>query len=391
MTLVQLLARTFLDALVNVFYITAILIAYTIMQGSRRMEEQWLGMNRQSFLEDMSCTLLAGILVGLAASLFLVLSGVQFDRSILYALIPAVIAMLFGRGVMLLPIAAGLAIGVDFIWGRELFDPASLLAMLGMLYLIRGILIGYDGSRQSVPVYMKKTYNEPTGAHVIQRVWPVPLMVLMIPHNIVQGTGGTVAMPEWWPLFGSAPDTTLMILPMAVLMGYGDVVSRDLPWERARNKGLLYGLFGFLVTAYAVMIMKKPELAYPAIVGLPALYFLLHWIFGGQGAEEAFSVPHQGIRVLDVLTDSIAERMGIRAGDILLSLNTQLLNTIPMLDELMQEGPHRVVMEVKRKETTLSMEHTEVMSIHDLGLILLPRHTGKFLLDHDMYEKALGH
>lgn len=391
MTLVQLLARTFLSALVNVFYIMAILIAYTILQGSRRMEEQWLGINRQSFTEEMSWTLLAGILVGIIASLFLVMTGVHFTETMIYALIPAVIAMLFGRGVMLLPIAAGAVLGIEYIWGRELLDPASLLAMLGMLYLIRGLLIGWDGSRHSVPVYMKKAPNEPTGAHVIQRVWPVPLMILMLPQGVADGTGG-VSMPAWWPLFnGSMSDVSLTLLPMAVLMGYGDVVSRDLPWERTRNRGLLYGLFGLMVTGYAILVLRKPELAYPAVIGLPVLYFTLHWVFGGQGSEEAFSVPRQGIRVLDVMDDSIGQSMGIRAGDILLSLNTQLLNTIPMLDEMMGKGPHRVVVEVKRKDRTLQMEHTELMSIHQLGLILLPRHTGKFLIDNDMYEKALGH
>lgn len=392
MTIVQLLARTFINALMNVFYIMALLIAYAIMQGSRRMEEQWLGINRQSFLEDMSWTLLVGMVTGLGASLFLVVSGIRFDQSLIYALIPAVMAMLFGRGVMLLPIAAGVAIGIDFIWGRQFFDPASLLAMLGMLYLIRGFLIGWDGSRLSVPVYMKKSPNEPTGAHVIQRVWPVPLMVLLIPHGVTEGISGAVAMPVWWPLFTSPADgVSLMLFPLAVLMGYGDVVSRNLPWERTRSKGLLYGLFGIALTVYAILVMHRPQLAYPAIIGVPALYFLLHWMFGGQGTEEAFSVPRQGIRVLDVLHNSIGEQMGIRAGDILLSLNAQLLNTIPMLDELMQKGPHRLVMKIKRKEKTLQMEHTEVMSIHQLGLILLPRHTGKYLIDGDMYEKALGH
>ena len=391
MTLVQLLARTFLSALVNVFYIMAILIAYTILQGSRRMEEQWLGTNRQTFMEEMSWTLLAGILVGIIASLFLVMTGVHFTETMIYALIPAVIAMLFGRGVMLLPIAAGAVLGIEYVWGREILDPASLLAMLGMLYLIRGLLIGWDGSRHSVPVYMKKAPNEPTGAHVIQRVWPVPLMILMIPQGVMDGGGG-VSLPAWWPLF-HAPmeDITLMLLPMTVLTGYGDVVSRDLPWERTRNRGLLYGLFGLLVTAYAILVLRNPELAYPAVIGLPVLYFALHWVFGGQGDEEAFSVPRQGIRVLDVMADSIGERMGIRAGDIILSLNAQLLNTIPMLDEMMGKGPHRVVLEIKRKDRTISVEHTELMSIHQLGLILLPRHTGKFLVDHDMYENALGH
>ena len=391
MTLVQLLARTFLSALVNVFYIMAILIAYTILQGSRRMEEQWLGVNRRSFMEEMSWTLLAGILVGLIASLSLIMTGIHFSETMIYALIPAVIAMLFGRGVMLLPIAAGAVLGVEYLWGREIFDPAALLAMLGMLYLIRGLLIGWDGSRHSVPVYMKKAPNEPTGAHVIQRVWPVPLMILMLPQEAMGG-GASVSMPAWWPLFnGPMEDISLMLLPMAVLTGYGDVVSRDLPWERTRDRGLLYGGFGLMVTAYAILVLKNPELAYPAVIGLPVLYFVLHWVFGGQGSEEAFSVPRQGIRVLDVMDDSIGELMGIRPGDIVLSLNAQLLNTIPMLDEMMGKGPHRVVMEVKRKDRTLSMEHTEVMSIHHLGLILLPRHTGKFLVDNDMYENALGH
>jgi len=391
LTLVQLLARTFLSALVNVFYIMAILIAYTILQGSRRMEEQWLGVNRRSFMEEMSWTLLAGILVGLIASLSLIMTGIHFSETMIYALIPAVIAMLFGRGVMLLPIAAGAVLGVEYLWGREIFDPAALLAMLGMLYLIRGLLIGWDGSRHSVPVYMKKAPNEPTGAHVIQRVWPVPLMILMLPQEAMGG-GASVSMPAWWPLFnGPMEDISLMLLPMAVLTGYGDVVSRDLPWERTRDRGLLYGGFGLMVTAYAILVLKNPELAYPAVIGLPVLYFVLHWVFGGQGSEEAFSVPRQGIRVLDVMDDSIGELMGIRPGDIVLSLNAQLLNTIPMLDEMMGKGPHRVVMEVKRKDRTLSMEHTEVMSIHHLGLILLPRHTGKFLVDNDMYENALGH
>jgi hypothetical protein len=391
LTLVQLLARAFLSALVNVFYIMAILIAYTILQGSRRMEQHWLGENRQSFLEEMSWTLLAGIFVGLIASLALILTGIRFEKTMIYAMIPAVLAMLFGRGVMLLPIAAGAVLAVEYIWGRQVLDPASLLAMLGVLYLIRGLLIGWDGSRHSVPVYMKKSANEPTGAHVIQRVWPVPLMIWMIPQGVGEGAGG-VAMPDWWPLFTSpAEGISLMLLPLAVVIGYGDVVSRDLPWERTRSRGLLYGLFGLIVTGYAILVMRNPALANPAIFGLPVLYFLLHWMFGGQGPDEVFSVPRQGIRVLDVRADSVGERMGIQAGDILLSLNAQLLNTIPMLEEMMDKGPRRVVVEVKRRDKTMEMEHTELMSIHDLGLILLPRHTGKFLVDHDTYENALGH
>src|SRR5690606_3234408 len=99
--------------------------------------------------------------------------------------------------------AGGIVSLLSLITGWPKIDVSAIIALIGILHLMESVLIMLDGHRDGVPVWMEHSRFKPVGAYLFQKMWPIPLVVLVIPYAGAQlaANGGGVSMPDWWPLF----------------------------------------------------------------------------------------------------------------------------------------------------------------------------------------------
>lgn len=392
MPLIKLVLTTFLQSFTNIFFMFLVLIVYWNIKRVAFFEETWLGFFRYKISDQLLERLLYGMLSGLMASFIIVILGITLDyRAILMIWPLAIFLMLFSPRYLCFSYAAGILSLVSLIFGWPDIDVSATIALVGVLHLIESILIYFDGYKSSVPVYMEHSSFNPIGAYIMQKMWPIPLVVLLIPDSAAQLAGSGINMPSWWPIFQSqGAGGMLAILPMVAILGYGDIAITQTPRDRAKKSGITLTIYSVTVLTLAVISSRIYWVKYLAAVSAPALHeFVI--IKGKREQTEGaplFSVPWKGIRILEVFPDSIGEAMGLKQGDILLSINGKSVNSIKGAEEILSDSPSFVWLEVKRGAEEIILEGKDFQEgISDLGVMFIPRNTGKYFRMED--EKGI--
>ena len=83
---------------------------------------------------------------------------------------------------------------------------------------------------------------------------------------------------------------------------------------------------------------------------------------------------------MDVLPEKVGKFMGLKQGDIILSINGRQVNSEAMLEEILRDSPNLIWVTVLRENgETMELEYRDYeRGIRDLGLMLVPRSTGKY-------------
>lgn len=92
-----------------------------------------------------------------------------------------------------------------------------------------------------------------------------------------------------------------------------------------------------------------------------------------------FGAPWRGLRILDVAPDTIGSQMGLKPGDILLSLNGKGVNSEEMLREILQTAPMYLWIDYKRDGKPGTAEYHSYHCDEDrMGILFVPRKTSRF-------------
>ncbi len=386
MLFVKLLMSTFLQSFTSIFFMFLVLIVYWSIKRGAQLEEAWLGFSRYTLSDQLLDQILYGMISGLLASFIIVILGVTIDyRAILIIWPIAIFLMLFNQRYLCFSYAAGIISLISLITGWPDIDVSALIALVGILHLIESILIYFDGYKASLPVYVEHSRFNPVGAYIMQKMWPIPLVVLIIPDATAQLSGSGVSMPSWWPIFQpQGAGGMLAILPIVAILGYADMAITQTPRDRAKRSGLMLALYSIVVLTLSVVSSRVYWVKYLAAISAPLLHeFIIILGKTEQKGEPLFSVPWKGVRVLEVFPQSLGHAMGLKQGDILLNINGKSVNSIKGIDEMLGESPSFVWLDVKRGDKIIILEgHDFQEGISDLGVMFVPRQTGKyFLLD----------
>ncbi|NMA95456.1 MAG: PDZ domain-containing protein, partial [Clostridiales bacterium] len=270
MDFIRLLFSTFLQSFTNVFFVFLVLIVYWNLKGGYHLEESWLGFNRYKISNQLLEQILYGMLSGLFASFIIVLLGITIDYKAILMIWPiAVFLMLFNQRYMCFSYAAGIISIISLLFNWPKIDVSAIIALVGILHLMESGLIFFSGHRSSLPVYVEKDRFKPAGAYVMQKMWPIPLVVLVVPDVAQQlSTAGGVDMPQWWPIFQSQGAATgmLIIFPIVAILGYADIAITQTPRGRARQSGLWLGLYSILILLLAVISSRIYWIKYLAAI-----------------------------------------------------------------------------------------------------------------------------
>lgn len=371
------------------FYYAAILFIILLVRRQIFLQRQCFHSKLHAGTEAVLASIGWGLVLGVAVSIVIPFIGMKLSletllllwgialllmlvrvRFLCFAYASGVIGIAHGLAA-LLPQKPEIAVLQWFIDTVMDADIPSLLALAALTHGAEAWLIRFQGNRMSTPLFVEGKRGKIIGAYSIQGYWPVPLLML-IP---VIGDGGWTL--PWTPLFGGAGTGMYWsLIAFPVLIGFSEMTTTMLPQTKARRTASR-------LLVYAVIVMGLALLSFYVtwfIAIAAALCILLHeamlWI---SRVEEERNMPlfmhdSRGLRVLAILPDSPAEKMGIKAGEFIRKANGIAVRTKEELHQAIQINPAFCKLELMDMSGEIRYATRAVYAgeHHQLGVFLSP-------------------
>lgn len=332
---IPLIIKNYLLLFFNIeFLLLLALVVVLIGLQYRRAESvraAMFGVRPRRLWRDTFAATLLGLAGGLAGSILMMLAGLPLTGSgsiFILLLVIAGLLMLISPRFMCFAYAGGLISLVNILTGGwPAFNIYQVLALVAVLHMVESLLIFFSGHLGAVPSFFRDQSGRTVGGFTLQKFWPIPLVALTV-------AGYSVApdilndMPRWWPLIKpggeGSPDFQAVYALIAVVagLGYGDLAVARSPWEKSRLSAFFLALYSIILFSLSALAQYFRFMAPVAAIFSPLGHELVIYI--GRKLELAgkplFTASRRGLRVLDVDPDSIAWRMGIRSGDVLVTV-----------------------------------------------------------------------
>lgn len=354
--LIQLLT-SYSQVISSFFYIGIVLVIYLRIQRNARLEEDWLGILRNPVNTQLYYVLLYGLIGGIVTSFIILFLKIRIEYEAILIIWPiSLFLMLFNPRYLCPSYSIGIVSLMSLVFGWPRMEVLPMIILVGILHLVESLLILIDGARDSIPVYMEHHRFTPAGAHIMNKMWPIPLAIITTPGQLV--------------------------FPAVLVLIYEDQAITQTTHKRIRESSFWVGVYGLTLLILAMLSNLVKELVYLAAIVIPLLHeFLVFWNRQAQlKGEPVFKAPWRGIRILDVLPEKVGKFMGLKQGDIILSINGRQVNSEAMLEEILRDSPNLIWVTVLRENgETMELEYRDYeRGIRDLGLMLVPRSTGKY-------------
>lgn len=313
-----------------IFWLLTVVVFFQYARVSN-LEKRLYGSSRHSPVVSTLVSLVFGVGIGFFGSLALVVMGpIVNDAGIIYVWPLAIVLMLLNPRMLCFAYAGGILSLVHLVFGVPQIGVPQLLTIIAVLHLVESILIWIDGYYGAIPGFFRLGDGHHTGGYLLQRFWIVPLaLTWAVPIAAEVGLEGAIAMPDWWPLIRTGADKyvdgafALTILPIPVILGYGDFSFSRMPHKKVQLTSGASLAYSVILLGLALGADRHLALAYAAALFAPIGHELI--IHFGRRVERIrdalFSLPRRGVRVLDVLAESQSFEEGVRAGDVILSVN----------------------------------------------------------------------
>ncbi len=386
MAFLQLLVLAFKSMLIIVinplFWIVMILI---YMQYNRisKMEANLIGESKVSVRERMISSIFTGFIGGIFGTIIISLLGVTVQlKDFRYILPLAIFLMLINVRYICFSYAGGLLSLSSLIFGFPDINVSSIMAIVAVLHFIESILIYIDGHKYPTPIFTEHDRYGTVGAFTLQRFWPIPFAVMLVILTKVQGSAD-INLPDWWPIFIeeglNINDITLHISVVVAALGYGDIAISSEPREKAKKSSKRLALYSIILLTIAAISSYIYVFKYIAALFAPLAHELL--IIYSQ-REEKNSLPlyrnrYKGLTVLDVKKNSIAEKMGLRSGLAIWSINDYIIDDKRDIKYVLSQLPTYIrIIAIDERGQQVILEHYDFKNgIYSLGAVIIPKNS----------------
>ena len=317
------------------FAVGIVALLYRKMDGAKKQLYDLKAKKTGGFWPEVLKATILGFIGGLIGSLLMVLAGVSLNSiGISYLWLLAIALFLVNPRYLCFSYAGGILSISYLLFGFPQIEVPQLMGLVAILHLVESLLILWSGHLGALPVYAYQAQGNVVGGFNLQRFWPIPLVIMMVvPYTATEMMPtGLISMPDWWPLIRSPlaahPNSIYAMLPVVAALGYGDLAVTDTPTGKSRWSAVRLAAYSVLLLFLAIMASYKPWVAWLAALFGPLGHELL--ILVGQQRELRGDPLYQwvprGIMILDVYPSSVAAKMGLKSGDIVLAVNDYEVN-----------------------------------------------------------------
>lgn len=365
------------------------------------IQKMTLGEGLNTPLELTLSQIVLGILAGAIGSVILSVLGVTFSENsgIEFIFMISILSLFYKKKYISYAYSAAIlgAIGIALkfisnITEMKLFlntDILSLMTFVGIIYILEGFLIIFDGSRGAIPVFTRKE-DKIVGGFSFSRYWPIPIAILMVFTNSVAGEDSIYSnVASWWPIINNKAVLSLLAtamiatIPLYGIMGYSNVTFTQEKKTKSLRCGstiLIYGISIALVAQLAGINMLGQIIAiiYPPL----AFELIMRYEYRVEKKGECLYVSDdEGIMVLEVTPNSPAYEVGIKRGDKIIEINGQNIKSEGDIFKAARDSILKVPMKVKNNSGQV-LEYIVQPRNKRLGLLLVP----KMVKREDMFE-----
>lgn len=321
-----------------------------------RMEKKIHGFVINEPLRSTATAAVYGVGAGVVGSMILVLTGVVlFPHDVIYLWPVALALMLVNPRFLCFSYAAGLLVlsHLVFGWPAEMNAP-GILALVAILHLMEGILVLLSGDGVSTPVYFRRSAESVAGGYLIQRFWPIPLLIIFLLQVPPEYLSRAMQMPDWWPLIEvptPGGDWARVLTSVVAALGYSDLAVTETPRRRARLSAQHLWIFSAVLLFLSWGITRMRTLIWVAALFSP----LGHEAMIKYGSHRqlrdrpSFGLHHQGVVVMETGPRGFGRSLGLRPGDVIAAVDGEPVFTRAELERAITDADERVTVTVFRE------------------------------------------
>ena len=375
------------------------------------MQKMTIGESINSPLELTLSQICLGIIGGIIISIMLTIFGIVFDEnsgieimfiiSILLLFVKKRFICFSYSGAVLgaLGIIASLLASATNSQSYININIVALMTFVGLMHVVEGILVMFDGGRGAIPVFSNKD-NKIVGGFAYSRYWALPVAIFIAITSKISSVGTSpIATPEWWPLVNRAD--TLLLLSTAVIMSlplYGVVGYNSVTFTKDKNKKPLYSGLGILI--YGVLLALVAQVAQFGIIGQIVVVILAplgHEIMikiqnkNENSGNYLYVTDDEGVAVLEVAPNSPAYQSGIRRGDKIIEVNKSRAMSEVEIFKAVRESFNEISFKVRK--ISGEIVDLSVKPINKkVGMLVVPKMVdveSTLSVDNDDFKKVL--
>ena len=339
----EMLNAFFVNYFFIFLYILVIMYIRAQYQKYSELQNDIYGKPAKSIREITEQIILTGLIAGFAASFAVVAAGITIEGdAIKYLFYIMCLLLLIDLRFVCISYAAGLLAAISLIFGYPKVNIPSLLALVAILQMVESILIYTNRKGDSVPVFIRHK-NEIAGAFLIRKFWLIPVVFF----TYMLRTGGALLdiSPAWPMLFNSSSLQNgvyaLGLDCLVTVLCYTDIAITKHPEKKCTQSAIM--LFGYstILMILAVISIHLPWAGYIGVVFCVLAHEGINFYskYSENRGEPLYSAVRRGLRVMDMMSESHAQKMGLQRGDIILSINNNDIQTDEGVNEALREFP----------------------------------------------------
>lgn len=342
---------------------------------------------RKPFRYMLADIVLQGIIVGAITSIVIMTVGVPLYFSEYLALLMpfALLLSIFKMRFICISYPAGLLVLISLLLnGQTIFNITlpdiqihipSIITIVGILHIMEGLLVMLTAHKEAVPVLSEKNGQLIMG-HFVFMNWPVPLSLLVVAVGTARGEA--VITPEWWPLYGFVglgAGTILSLFPAIGTLGYHSVTFSQEPKKRMQKSGLLILIYSICLLIIGYISVQYQILQIVGAFFMVALHEVVHWSEqqSEKKNEPLYTLPKEGVRIMQVVEGGYAEELGWEKGDIIEQIDQYLVEDIQHLLLLFKTAKDKVCIQTRNIKGEVRQQHVEdAKKLNTIGIRIVP-------------------
>ena len=325
-------------------YIMIIVFVKVQYEKYNELQGEVYGHTAKDTREIIEEIILVSLVMGFVGSFAIIATGISIDASsVKYLFYIMFLLLLINIKFLCISYAAGILAMVSLIFGYPKTDVSSVLGLVAILHMIESILVYINKGKDSIPVFIKHK-DGIAGAYLIRKFWLVPIVFLAFITQNFTGSLSNLTL-NWWMLFKTdtlqAGAYALGLDCIVAVLSFTDLAITKHPEKKSKEKALQLFLYSVVLFVIAVVSMRIPWLKYIGtvfcIAGHEAIAAYGRYI--EKTGTPLFGQVYRGLKIMDILLGSHAQKMGIQRGDIILSINGSDIQTNEGISEALKDYP----------------------------------------------------
>lgn len=345
--LYQILYFTIIDILNTLkspFFILVLCIIYIQYYKIGKMEKNNIGFKRSALLKLILSTFW-GIMGGIITTItFIYLGVVAIPQDFIYILVIAIILSFINPRYMCFAYGGSIISVVSLIFGYPKIQVTQVMSIVAVLHMVESLLILINGNSGKLPVIFE-TRDRIIGGFNMNRFWPIPFVIFI-------------------------GDGLIHPITLIAILNYGDYSITSYP----RRKVIKTSIILFLYSIILLYISRTVD-----NLLLPPLFALFgheYIILQNKVLEDSripiFTCPKKGVKVLEIIPNGIATKLGIETGDIILKINGVEINNKRDMEDIMKVNVNELKIQFFNTKIGLCTKDY-CGNRKSLGLIIVPR------------------